>query len=61
MAIEESIERSLKALPELLKGEMDKATLLIHTNQPPRPKSPRPLANAAESPPVKPADAPKAP
>lgn len=39
--IDESIERALKALPELLKGEMDKATMLIHTSAPPRPKPPR--------------------
>ena len=44
VAIEECIERSLKAVPALLKGEMDKATLLIHTSQPPRPKPPRPVA-----------------
>lgn len=39
--IEESIERALKAVPELLRGEMEKATMLIHTSQPPRPKPPR--------------------
>ena len=42
VAIEECIERSLKAVPELLKGEMEKATMMIHTSQPPRPKPPRP-------------------
>ncbi len=40
-AISESLDRSLKALPELLKGEMEKATMLIHTSQPQRPKPPR--------------------
>jgi len=40
-AIDESIDRSMKAVPELLKGEMDKATMLIHTSTPPRPKPPR--------------------
>ena len=44
LAIEESIHRSLKALPPLLAGEMDKATLLIHTSKPPRPKLPKPPA-----------------
>ena len=39
--IEKSIERALKAVPELLKGEMEKATMLIHTSAPPRPKPPR--------------------
>ena len=41
LSIEEGIERSLKAVPALLVGEMDKATMLIHTNIPPRPKPPR--------------------
>lgn len=40
-AIDECIDRSMKALPELLKGEMEKATMLIHTSTPPRPKPPR--------------------
>jgi PTH1 family peptidyl-tRNA hydrolase len=26
----------------LMAGEMDKATLLVHTHKPPRPKPPRP-------------------
>ena len=41
IAIEECIARSLKGLPAMLAGEMDKATLLIHTSSPPRPKPPR--------------------
>ena len=41
VAIEECITRSLKALPALLAGEMDKATMMIHTSTPPRPKPPR--------------------
>jgi hypothetical protein len=28
-------------VPELLKGEMEKATMMIHTSTPPRPKPPR--------------------
>ncbi|MHB1247942.1 MAG: aminoacyl-tRNA hydrolase [Polaromonas sp.] len=40
-AIEDCIGRCLKAVPELLSGEMEKATMLIHTSQPPRPKPPR--------------------
>ena len=40
-AIDECIDRSMKAVQELLKGEMDKATMLIHTSTPPRPKPPR--------------------
>jgi PTH1 family peptidyl-tRNA hydrolase len=42
IAIEECIERTLKAVPALLAGEMEKATLLVHTSKPPRPKPPRP-------------------
>jgi PTH1 family peptidyl-tRNA hydrolase len=41
-AIEECITRTLKAVPAMLAGEMDKATLLVHTSKPPRPKPPRP-------------------
>jgi peptidyl-tRNA hydrolase, PTH1 family len=41
-AIEECIARTLKAVPAMLAGEMDKATLLVHTSKPPRPKLPRP-------------------
>ncbi len=40
--MEESILRSVKALPYLISGEMDKATALVHTTKPPRPKPPRP-------------------
>jgi peptidyl-tRNA hydrolase, PTH1 family len=41
-AIEECIARTLKAVPAFLAGEMEKATLLVHTSKPPRPKPPRP-------------------
>lgn len=47
IAIEQAIDRSLKALPELLAGEMDRATQRIHTSRPPRPKPPRPPAPPA--------------
>ena len=40
--IEACIDRTLKAVPALLAGEMDKATLIVHTSKPPRPKPPRP-------------------
>ncbi len=52
IAIDQSIDRALKALPHLLAGEMDKATMLVHTSKPPRAKPPRPekppLADKAE-------------
>ncbi|WBY00501.1 aminoacyl-tRNA hydrolase [Ramlibacter tataouinensis] len=41
-ALLECIDRTLKAVPALLSGEMDKATQLVHTSKPPRPKPPRP-------------------
>lgn len=40
-AIDDSIVRSVSALPLLLAGEMDKAMVKIHTSKPPRPKPPR--------------------
>jgi PTH1 family peptidyl-tRNA hydrolase len=40
--IEASINHSLRAYPALLAGDMDKATLQIHTTKPPRSKPPRP-------------------
>jgi PTH1 family peptidyl-tRNA hydrolase len=42
IAIEQTIDRALKALPHLLVGDMNKATMLIHTSKPPRPKLPKP-------------------
>ena len=42
IAIDQGIDRARKALPHLLAGDMDKATALIHTSKPPRPKPPRP-------------------
>ena len=41
-AIDETLSRSIKALPQLLSGDMDKAMALIHTSKPPRPKPPKP-------------------
>ena len=45
--IEDSIAHSLKAHTAMLAGDMDKATLLVHTTKPPRPKPPRPAAAAS--------------
>ena len=42
IAIDQSIDRAVKALPHFLSGNMDKATMLIHTSKPPRPKVPKP-------------------
>ena len=49
IAIEQAIDRSIKALPYLLAGDMDKATMLIHTSKPARPKPPRPPAPASNA------------
>jgi len=49
IAIDQAIERALKALPCFLSGDMDKATMLVHTSKTPRPKPPRP-ENAPVSP-----------
>jgi PTH1 family peptidyl-tRNA hydrolase len=54
VAIDQCIARSVKALPHLLADEMDRATMLIHTNKPPRPKPPRPQV-ASEAMPQHPA------
>ena len=52
VAIDDSIHRALRALPQLLAGEMEKATMLVHTSKPPRPKPPKPVAPATEPPAV---------
>jgi peptidyl-tRNA hydrolase, PTH1 family len=44
IAIEQTIDRALKALPQFLAGDMEQATHLVHTSKPPRPKPPRPVA-----------------
>ncbi|MGI4779518.1 MAG: aminoacyl-tRNA hydrolase [Janthinobacterium lividum] len=50
-AINDAIIRTLHAVPALLAGEMEKATLLIHTSKPPRPKPPRKEPEGGEGPP----------
>ena len=57
-AIDECITRSLKAVPALLAGEMDKATMMIHTSTPPRPKPPRKTEPAPLCEPMLPAAVP---
>lgn len=49
IAIEQALDRSLKALPALIEGDMDKARLLIHTSRTPRPK-PAPKTPSTASP-----------
>ena len=50
IAIGQGLDRALKAVPHLLAGEMDKATVLIHTSKPPRPKPPKPSTDAPPPP-----------
>jgi PTH1 family peptidyl-tRNA hydrolase len=56
IAISQAIDRTLKAVPHLLSGDMTKATMLIHTSKPPRPKIPKP--DSAVTPPEAPASTP---
>jgi PTH1 family peptidyl-tRNA hydrolase len=50
IAIDQSIDRALTALPQLLAGDMEQATRLIHTSKPPRPKVPKPVTEPAAMP-----------
>jgi PTH1 family peptidyl-tRNA hydrolase len=43
IAINQSIDRALKATPHFLSGDTEQATRLIHTSKPSRPKNPRPV------------------
>lgn len=45
-AIEDCVTRTSLALPHLLSGDMVKATHMVHTAKPPRPKPPRPATLA---------------
>ncbi len=44
IAIDQGIARSLKAVPDMVSGDMDKATMVVHTSKPPRPNLPKPTA-----------------
>lgn len=41
IAIDQAIDRALKALPQFLAGDMEQATRLVHTSKPPRPGKPK--------------------
>jgi peptidyl-tRNA hydrolase, PTH1 family len=57
IAVEQAVDRSRSAFTHLVHGEMDKATLLIHTDKPPRPNPARPTpAPGAASLPNPPSD-----
>ena len=42
IAVHQAIDRSLKGLDQFLAGDMQAATMLVHTKAAPRPKLPRP-------------------
>jgi PTH1 family peptidyl-tRNA hydrolase len=50
IAIDQAIDRSLKALPHFLTGDMEQATRLVHTSKPPRPGTPKPVTTPAPPP-----------
>jgi len=50
IAIDQTIDRALKALPSFLAGDMEQAIRLVHTSKPPRPKPPRPVNVASAHP-----------
>ena len=41
IAIDQCIERSIKAVPDLIRGAMERATMQVHTHKPPRPHVPK--------------------
>lgn len=47
--IDDSIFHSLKSWPVMVEGDMEKATMQVHTNKPPRPKPPKPEGAAGAS------------
>ena len=49
IAIDQAIDRALKALPQFLAGDMEQATRLVHTSKPPRPGKPRPASPAPQA------------
>ncbi|MDD3936821.1 aminoacyl-tRNA hydrolase [Rhodoferax sp.] len=50
IAIDQAIDRTLKALPQFLTGDMEQATRLVHTSKPPRPGKPKPVTTPAQPP-----------
>ena len=50
LAIEACIARALTALPQFLTGDMQAATMLVHTAKPPRPKPPPPPKEKVDAP-----------
>ncbi len=58
IAIDQCIDRSIKAVPDLIQGAMERATMLVHTHKPPRQHTPRGKpANPEAGPPTEPSKA----
>ena len=49
IAIDQCIDRSIKAVPDLIQGAMERATMQIHTHKPPRPHVPKPLPTGQDT------------
>ncbi|GAA6141710.1 aminoacyl-tRNA hydrolase [Hydrogenophaga sp. 5NK40-0174] len=49
IAIDQAMDRGLKALDDLIAGDTAKATSVIHTSKPPRPKPPRQTPDAKQA------------
>ncbi len=47
IGVDQCIDRCKKAFPAFIAGEMDKATLLVHTSKPPRAHPPKPIVSIA--------------
>ena len=58
LQIDECIARALKAVPMFVAGQMDAATMLVHTSKPPRPKPLRQLSPVDQAEPARPAPSP---
>lgn len=52
IAIDQCIDRAIKAVPDLIQGAMDRATMLVHTHKPPRPHAPKANPESAEAAPA---------
>ena len=49
IAIDQCIDRAIKAVPDLIQGAMERATMLVHTHKPPRPHAPKANPDSAEA------------
>ena len=52
IAIDQCIDRSIKAVPDLIQGAMERATMQVHTHKPPRPHAPKAIPDSTETKPT---------